>query len=602
VNAPQVKSDAKPLGISVDYFALVEKEGARQKSFSPAIADAQVQVSFANFKESKSKKVLQAPVPNLIAVYQKLPEKSEMEIEYGMFPESVGSVKFSAAIVPEKGTKEELFSDILSRGYFFQPRKVRRISLSRYTNKIVRIQLSCVPVSDKKAPSKVYFGKWIIRSPKSPPAVSQSFTSNKQRVRPHIFIYLIDALRGDYLQPYGYKKATSPRIQEFAADSVVFDNAFAQTAWTRASVATIMTGLYPSSHLTENRMDVLPEFIPTLAGELKANGYSTYGFCTNGNISRAFGFDRHYDAYQQLREDIRSEKIHVQSDELFQHVRSFFDQELSHPSFVYIHATDPHEPYTPAPFSLNIPSGCAVHDRRLVRPRMGHKHSKEERECIRTLYESEIVKADHYFGKFIDLLKQKNLFDNSFILLTADHGEEFWEHGLIQHGASLYQAEIKVPLIVHFPNSQFSRKRIQECARHIDIFPTILDLLSLKIPPGVQGSSLLRLIHGEKFEGPVFGELRLDIHRGRYLILYPYKLLEIGKDERARQFLFDMDQDPREKTDLSQSNPVRFEYMRSLLNEWTNAQEKRKALLKKPKGAVLDPETAEALKALGYLH
>jgi arylsulfatase A-like enzyme len=601
IEAGRTQSTIRKPGVSFDYFGFAQKgilsdiliKNARAREIYPSKAD-----------EGDKKMVLSSPVQSAMSFYEMIPTDAFLNVKYGLPDESKeqkSKVEFLGFIETEDGAREELFRDRISNSYFFSPEKSRQISLEKYAGQIARITIGSRNVSEIPTAARVFWKELFISTPKREPQKDSSTQVSKRK--PNVFIYLVDALRADFLQSYGYSEPTSPRILQFAKDAVTFENAYAQTAWTRASVATIMTGLYPSSHLTEDRKDTLPDFLPTLAKELRTAGYKNYAFVTNGNVSKAFNFHRGYDSYNQFPERGGTKEIHIQSDQLFQSVKDFLDQPIQHPFYLYVHATDPHEPYTPAPFFLNIPSDCDPDRPQMIRPFNLKKKplTKRELKCIMSLYESEILKADYYFGQFIDLLKKKNLYNDSLILFTADHGEEFLEHGRLRHGHCLYQQEIKIPLMVRFPGGISSGQRMKSYARHIDILPTILESIGAEIPPGVQGNSLHSTLNGHTFDGPVFGEFSLDLHISKYVILHPFKLLQRWRGSVFTEELFDLLNDPMEKNDISSRNKLRFKYMKRLAQQWSASQAKRKALLKKPKEAVLDKESEEALRALGYL-
>jgi arylsulfatase A-like enzyme len=207
----------------------------------------------------------------------------------------------------------------------------------------------------------------------------------------------------------------------------------------------------------------------------------------------------------------------------------------------------------------------------------------------------------------IELLREEGVYNHTLIVLTADHGESFLEHNVWSHGRTLYQQEIRVPLIIHFPDSFDSGKKVLSAGRHIDIFPTILDWIGLSVPPGVQGHSLLPLMQsGKTVNTPIYCELVLDQADKRAVVLGQYKLIQNNDEVQPNRFtswyeLFDLKTDPMERLNLLTSRPILFGYLRSMLIEWSDSQTRRKSILKKPKGAVLDPETEETLKALGYL-
>jgi len=165
--------------------------------------------------------------------------------------------------------------------------------------------------------------------------------------KPNLIVYLIDTLRADHLGCYGYGRPTSPRIDQFASDATLFRNGYAQSSWTRSSVASIFTGLYPTRHRTNGRKDVLPDSAQTLAELLHEIGYTTAAFVTNGNVSRDFGLSQGFDVYDHLPEQSTRE-IHQLSDRLNERVFTWLeDASRAGPFFLYVHATDPHAPYTP---------------------------------------------------------------------------------------------------------------------------------------------------------------------------------------------------------------------------------------------------------------
>jgi len=589
--------------ISVTSFFIAEKGSSERKR--------EVRFDRIHPETVRNKKVTGAPVPSSIAVYSRLPEKSTLQFSYGLAPDpgTRGSeARFTVSLEDVSGKRTELASRVLKTGLFSSTSHSEQIALNSFGNQIVRILFDARPVGGKSVPDRIYWQDVFLFTPETKPILPTVAAGNKNhREKQNVFLYTIDALRADSLESYGYAKPTSPRIREFAQDAAVFENAYANVSWTRASVATILTGLYPSSHLTEGRLNVLPGFLPTIQGELKRNGYSVFGFTTNGNISPDFNFKKDFDQYIHLKENDRRIGIHVQSRELVDALGSFMNKTFPQPGFLYVHASDPHEPHTAETRFLQVPPDCKITDPKILRPstrNFGAKAYKaEDVTCIRALYDSEVRQSDYYFGKFLDLLKEKNLYENSLIILTADHGEALFEHGTFGHGQTLYQAELRVPLIIHFPGSRFSGKRIPGNARHIDLFPTILDLISAKIPPGVQGSSLLPLLSGQEKENRrVFSELLLDRANRKCLILDHYKVLEITAGGNHSRFeMYDIAADPMERTEISDQQPVLSGYMRMILRQWAEAQAKRKATLQKPRDAVLDKETEETLRALGYL-
>lgn len=569
--------------------------------------------SFSEFQPAvvehffRKEPVVSSPADGALSLYVRVPEGASLKVTYGLGKSSFNSAcRFNVEVEPELQTADHLVSRVIENRLIFPTSATDYLDLSRYANKVVRIKLESRSVAGKQAPDRVYWQEARLITPSvdshpapEPAAGAGVLANNKTNV----VIYLIDAQRADHLQPYGYPIPTSPNINEFAKSSVVFEKAYCQVTWTRSSVASIQSGLYPSSHLVEDRLDAFPDNLPNIQSELKKRGYHTYGFITNGNISSLFNFGKDFDDYVRLGEDKDRKEIHVQSGELVDTVQEFFKtSSYSQPMFLYVHATDPHAPYTPEPQFMLVRPGCNMNDPDMygMHSDSARKFTQDEINCMMSLYDSETLRADYNFGRLLKLLKEKGMYDNSIIIVTADHGESFFEHGISGHGKSLYEPELRVPIIMHFPGNRFAGERIPQNVRHIDLFPTILSSFSYPIPPSVQGRSLLPMLLGRPLKDePVFSELLLDQYSRMAMVDDGFKLISTAQG--AKYELFDLRKDPGETRNLIDEAPVRFEYMRYALNKWADEEARRKAALKKPKGAVLDKETEDVLKALGYL-
>jgi arylsulfatase A-like enzyme len=185
------------------------------------------------------------------------------------------------------------------------------------------------------------------------------------------------------------------------------------------------------------------------------------------------------------------------------------------PLFAFLHTVDPHDPYTPeAPFlkfkktgkqreKLGFPDSI-----RLKKKTKGL--SQQDIDYIKSLYDCEILHNDYYFGKWIELLKEKNLYEDSIIVLAADHGEQFNEHGSLFHGYSIYNEEIHVPLIIKFPGGKFSGTRTDAIVSQVDIVPTIADYLGIEISLEVDGISILNILNNKHFHRSVFVREKLN--------------------------------------------------------------------------------------------
>ena len=422
--------------------------------------------------------------------------------------------------------------------------------------------------------------------------------------RPNVVVYLVDTLRPDHLGIYGHSRPTSPHIDAFARDATLFRNAVAQSSWTKTAVASLFTGLLPQTHRIHSRTDAIPEGLPILPEILRAEGYATLGVITNGNVSRAFGFARGFDVYEELREGPTRE-IHQLSDRANEVAfRLLAGRPSDRPFFLYVHTTDPHWPYTPRePYRTRLagdvadPSaGFAVPLRRLERP------SAELQHALDHLYDAEISFNDESFGKLIEKLRELELDRDSLVILVSDHGEGFYEHGSFGHGETLFGEEIRIPLVIRFPGGVGHGQVVDATVRQVDLLPTILDAVGAPIPPGLPGQSLLPAARspGAALE-PDATFASLD-RAGRVVeaaIDGGHKLIRFRVEGRGMPALglFDLGSDPGELRDLSDAERVWREYLLARLDAAKSEGPPGPA----PSTATLDEEQRRALEALGYL-
>ena len=425
---------------------------------------------------------------------------------------------------------------------------------------------------------------------------------------------MIDTLRADHLGVYGYDRPTSPNLDRFAEESTVFLDAQAQTSWTRTAVLSLFTGLLPQVHGVNQRDQALAPEVETLAELLSASGYETLGFYTNGNVDAAFGLDQGFDHYQYLRESRERQSFHLLADTLNSWAFRWLDdrppRDEREPFLLYLHATDPHAPYTPpGEFYERFASG--------VDPALGlidqvHDISAGRREAPpgtaeawRDLYDGEIAFVDHHFGRFVERLRDLGLYDSSVIIVLSDHGEEFGEHGGWEHGKTLYGEQLRVPLLIKLPDGAGAGRRVDARANQIDVLPTLLDLLRIA-GPVVDGRSLLPEILGlaspDDEPPPSFAYLRLGERHARSVIERGFK--RIVDDTATRPALahqlFDVASDPLETQDLTGQNPLAEGFLEQRL-QWLELDLERRNRGAEASEATLDDALRERLEALGYV-
>jgi choline-sulfatase len=326
--------------------------------------------------------------------------------------------------------------------------------------------------------------------------------------RPNIILIVVDALRPDHLGCYGYGRPTSPNIDSLAARGVVFETAISHAPWTKVSFPSFLTSLYPFQHGISNWESILPDSVLTMAEYLKAQGYSTACIVQHAVLAPKFNILQGFDIVESL----------ILWREGASKVRRATLNSLEaspEPFFIRAHFFDAHKPYGMPEEYIDL-----VRRHEDVEPYQWHKDdfvgvydvpSDEEIAGNLLLYDACIRYADHEIGEILHYLHEHGLADDTVIIITADHGEAFWEHGLPLHSTNVYDEALRVPLVFYYPRQWKEGKRVEGQVRMIDIFPTVAGLAGGPVPAQCQGSSLLGFISGGERVRPEGSFLPVDI-------------------------------------------------------------------------------------------
>lgn len=416
---------------------------------------------------------------------------------------------------------------------------------------------------------------------------------------PNVVIYLVDALRADRLGCYGNPSGLSPHADALARDGVLFEHAVAQCSWTTPSVASILTGLRPSRHGVSSRSAVLPEEAVTAAELIREAGYQTAGFSTNAYITERAGFDQGFDHF---------EFSYRRSQEVTAAVSAWLEQrDRRRPFFLYVHTIDPHAPYDPGPGHRQR-FAADVNDRNIGTTE--HLHALGDKAVPATdevtadllrLYDAEVAENDDAFGGLVEALRQSGLLEDTVVVLVADHGEEFREHGVFGHAWDLYGEVLDVPLIVRAPGA-LPGTRVRELVQHTDVLPTILDAVGIAIPPALDGMSLWGVIHGAgrlPGERAAFSYMDYEGRRGIAAVTGRWKLIvPLSHNFTRGSELYDRDADPGELENVAESFPVRGGSLAALARREIG---RRTGVLPSAEGPELGGDTRRGLQALGYV-
>ncbi len=400
---------------------------------------------------------------------------------------------------------------------------------------------------------------------------------------PNVILIIADTLRADALSAYGGRNQT-PHIDRLASAGVRFAHAYAQASWTRPSIATILTSLLPSSHGATHKTSLLPDRVETVAEAFRGAGYWTTGYVSNINIAPVFNFQQGFAEYtylppdfyfwasdssarlalyqtlRMLRERFLATRIfaanfYKDADQVTRHTVDWIDRQPREPFFLLVHYMDPHDPYFEIPYDGR---GVA----RVTNP----SPAVSRRDELHDLYLEDVRYLDGFIGKLWEELKAKGLYDNTMIVLTADHGEEFLEHGGWWHGTTLYEEQLHVPLIVKRPHESQPGTVVDTAVRSLDIAPTMLATAGVRVPATYEGRNLFGaaaapdvLLAETDLEGNILASVRIA----------DWKLIT-ANENNPRQLqpveLYDLAQDPAEKRNLAEAEPQRVNDMLAALS------------------------------------
>jgi arylsulfatase A-like enzyme len=431
--------------------------------------------------------------------------------------------------------------------------------------------------------------------------------SESARVPPSVVFFVTDTLRADSLGCYGNRVVETPVVDQLAAEGVLFERAFAQSPWTRASLASILTGVYPEAHGVERRNDVLADRLQVLPEFFAEKGYATAAVITNPNVGSFFGFKQGYDEFYELYDRrntgrVESSELVTPSNEVVDRALQWLEQ-VDGPYFLFALTIDPHWPYRPPErfdrYGGNYagelgPDGGATEEVDL---------SLEDRRRVRSFYHGEVAFNDESFGRLLAALRERGSYDDTVVVFTSDHGEEFWEHGGRWHGRQLFSESTQVPLVIRYPRAFRAGMRVAEPVETIDIAPTLLELGGIPAPAYLDGRSLAG--SSARAERVLYASAKLDGALVKSAMRMPWKL--VWYPNQRRHLLFNLEQDPRERRSSYDSSRREADELLRLLRAAQAASLEKQTLLHS--GAATPtisadeiPESSrKALSALGYL-
>ena len=411
-----------------------------------------------------------------------------------------------------------------------------------------------------------------------------------------VVLISVDTLRRDHVGLYGYPKPTTPQLDALGKEGTVYEDAVSVSSWTLPAHFTMMTSVEPAAHGAVDSKHGFNHRVPTLGRLLRDAGYVTHAITSHLYVSKEYGFDDGFDgldyAYDRKGKDVADRAL------------TFLDGVDERPFFLFLHLYDPHWHYDPPkdllrifepePYTGDITGNwwkLKFWTRETTKPAdLAH---------LLALYDGEIRYADGQVARVLDRLKERGLERSTLVVFTSDHGEEFLEHGAWEHQRTLYEEQIRIPLVLRGPGIPKGHREPAQVT-HFDLAPTILDWAGLPPLPTQRGRSLLkpleyRQAYGETDHG-VDDTRKLFLRDGqgssKVILTYDRKTEELKQEE-----WFDLKTDPNERSSTPPASTAAARVKTSLLDRWRTGN-------RQGQGAPpvdLTPEQREQLRALGYL-
>jgi len=421
---------------------------------------------------------------------------------------------------------------------------------------------------------------------------------------PNVLLIALDTTRADHLSTYGYGRETSPNLTVLAKDALNFTQARSPAQWTVPGHASMFTGMYPSRHgahyagdwasgpkiYGRKRVLPLPEDRTTLAEVLRDRGYVTGGFAANfANLDRGFGMAQGFMHYEDHPGLLFRPVPHVVR--FVQRFRPAFckkpfrsAQEINEaaldwlgkapagrPFFVFLNYLEPHHWLAPPPYDLwsrDLPHARQLALKGLFTHKVPVHLTDEEQKFITANYDGQVLAMDAALGELMDTLKARGSYENTLIVVTADHGELLGEHQIVGHGGRMmYEGLLHIPMVVKMPGQDGPRGDRTDRVQLVDVLPTVLATIGAPFPDGVQGEPVQHVTHetlAEEHINPEFVAQFGEVYDRALRVYYdgPFKLISTSRGDR---FLFNLTTDPNEDQNIASQDPQRVAEMEQRL-------------------------------------
>jgi len=397
--------------------------------------------------------------------------------------------------------------------------------------------------------------------------------------RPNVLFVSIDTLRADHLGFDGWPRPTSPNLDALAAKSVVFENAQSSSSWTLPSLASLMTSMQASAHACDQIASRLDPSYSTCAEILRDSGYDTAFVASHVFLSAGYGLQA---GFTHVDTRILQDETAITSPAVTDWGLSWLENKAAAddgvPWFLWLHYFDPHAPYL-------------VHEG--ISERFGTESDLDR-------YDGEIAFTDQHLGRLFEAFERLGFAEDTILVIVADHGEEFGEHGVQGHGYDLHEEVVRVPLVVRAPG--IAPRRVREVVPTVDVMPTLLELCGAHARREIEGRSLLPLLAGRPDPArEAVSEVRWQFGQDmKSLRQGPWKLIDSRRDKNATELLYEKEADRHEKENVITAHEDVAGSLRARLGERLGASRTMASQYEHRKTSTLTPAEEERLRQLGY--
>ena len=589
-------------------------------------------VSFQGMSEIYRESVV-ARAPETIEISVRLPSRPWLDLALGTVDELPVTFRVTAS-TGGSSAPEILLEQTLTTPYRWEQ---RAIDLSSLAGRSVSLSLS---LSSEREGAIGVWGSPVIRQRNARPTLTAERARGLEDAVPRGVILLwADTLRRDHLDVYGYERQTAPFLRSMAAKGILFNDSISQASWTKVATPAIMTSLYPSTSGVRDFPDHLPASAVTLAELYREAGYATVSFASNLFTGQFTNLHQGFEVVHESLslDDSRSSKT---AREYVDRLNEWLKLHGDAPFFVFLHLYDPHDPFEPArPYDTLWADSAKKEEhaeqaekvKEFIKDPMAKAFGMASRDELsaagidpeafvghdRDWYDGSIRGMDVEIGRLLERLKGLGLAETTLVVFTADHGEEFLDHGRMFHGHTVYGELVQVPLIMTWPGGIPAGVTVEETVQTIDVMPTLLALSGLRQPEGLQGASLVPLIAAGSTEPwqarPAFSEKALTQPgsggpwppdtESYSIVNQGWKLIHnvARRDGTPEYELFQVATDPHDQSDVAAEHPEVVARLAAAIDAWHESAVA--ARLPSDSEAVegLSQEELERLRSLGYI-